>query len=101
MEIIDSIALVERRVRARVGGTSSRSTVRVSVRPSRRLAAALGWVLSSSRASALSWASASRAGGVLVQFAGQGAGLGVGGGGGVGVVALPHLLADRGAQPLR
>src|SRR3954471_2662574 len=61
MEIIDSMALVERSVRASVGGTSRRSTVRVSVRPSRRLAAAPGWVLSSSRASALSWASASRA----------------------------------------
>jgi len=37
--IMDSMALVERRVRANVGGTPSRSTVRVSARHSRRLAA--------------------------------------------------------------
>ncbi len=59
IEIIDSIALVDRSVRASVGGTPRRSTVRVSVRPSRRLPAAPGWVLSSSLASASSsaWAS--------------------------------------------
>src|SRR5665647_1759823 len=51
IEIIDSIALVERSVRARVGGRSNARTVRVSARPSRRLAAADGWVLSRSRAS--------------------------------------------------
>src|SRR6266496_1007517 len=55
------LSSVERSVRARVGGTPSRSTVRVSARPSRRLAAAPGWVLSSSRASAASWVSASSA----------------------------------------
>jgi len=58
---VELIALVERRVRARDGGTSRRSTVRVSAIPSRRLAAAEGWVLSSSRASTLSSASASNA----------------------------------------
>src|SRR5665648_762858 len=42
MEIIDSMQLVERSVRARVGDTPRRSTVRVSDRPSRRLPAALG-----------------------------------------------------------
>jgi hypothetical protein len=42
IEIIDSMALVERSVRASVGGTSRRSTVSVSSRPSRRLAAAPG-----------------------------------------------------------
>src|SRR3954464_4167953 len=79
MEIIDSIALVERRVRASVGGTSRRSTVRVSVRPSRRLPAALGWVLSSSRASAL------RGGGFSPVPGPAGGGwLGGGGGGGGG-----------------
>ena len=57
-EIIDSMALVERSVRARVGGTPRRSTVSVSSRPSRRLAAAPGWVRSSSLASASSAASA-------------------------------------------
>ena len=41
-EIIDSMALVERSVRASVGGTPRRSTVSVSSRPSRRLAAAPG-----------------------------------------------------------
>jgi hypothetical protein len=45
-EIKNSIALVERSVRARVGGTPRRSTVSVSCRPSRRLAAAPGWVRS-------------------------------------------------------
>src|SRR5438094_10534998 len=50
MEIIDSIGLVERNVRARVGGTPSRSTVSVSGRPSRSDAAAPGWVLSNSEA---------------------------------------------------
>jgi hypothetical protein len=61
IEIIDSMVFVERSVRARVGGTPNRSTVRVSASPSRRLAAAPGWVLSSSRASVDSWASASKA----------------------------------------
>jgi hypothetical protein len=42
---------VERSVLARVGGTPSRRTVSVSAMPSRRLAAAPGWVLPSSRAS--------------------------------------------------
>jgi hypothetical protein len=37
--------LVERRVRARVGETLRRSTVSVSCRPSRKLAAAPGWVV--------------------------------------------------------
>ena len=41
MEIIDSIAFVDRRVRASVGDMPSRSTVSVSSMPSRRLAAAL------------------------------------------------------------
>jgi hypothetical protein len=44
------MAFVERSVRARVGGTPRRSTVSVSCRPSRRLAAAPGWVRSSSLA---------------------------------------------------
>ena len=60
--IIDSIVLVERSVRARVGGTPSRKTVRVSAMPTRRLAAAPGWVLSSSRASCSSSPSAFSAG---------------------------------------
>lgn len=38
------LALVERNVRARVGGMFSHSTVRVSAMPSRRLAAAPGCV---------------------------------------------------------
>ena len=42
IEIMLSTALVERRVRARVGGMFRRSTVRVSAMPSRRLAAAPG-----------------------------------------------------------
>jgi hypothetical protein len=46
-ETIDSIQFVERSVRASVGGTPRRRTVRVSSRPSRRLAAAPGWVRSS------------------------------------------------------
>src|SRR3712207_6896312 len=37
MEIIDSMAFVDLRVRASVGGTPRRSTVSVSVMPSRRL----------------------------------------------------------------
>jgi hypothetical protein len=61
ISIMDSMGLVDRRVRARVGGTPSRSTVRVSSRPSRRLAAAPGRVLSSSAANASSWAWAARA----------------------------------------
>ena len=60
-EIIDSMALVERSIRASVGGTPRRSTVRVSSRPSRRLAAAPGWVRSNSLARASSVASASSA----------------------------------------
>src|ERR1035437_5705537 len=58
IEIIDSIQFVLRRVRARVGGTPRRSTVSVSLRPSRRLPAAPGCVCSNSLASASSWASA-------------------------------------------
>jgi len=50
MEIVDSMQLVLRRVRAWVGGTPKRSTVNVSLRPSRRLPAAPGWVCSHSRA---------------------------------------------------
>jgi hypothetical protein len=42
MEIIDSIGLVERSVRARVGGTPNCRTVGVSCRPSRSEAAAPG-----------------------------------------------------------
>ena len=45
-EIIDSMLLVDCRVRARVGGTPSRSTLSVSSSPSRRLAAAPGWARS-------------------------------------------------------
>jgi hypothetical protein len=52
-EIVDSMQFVERSVRARVGGTPSRSTVSVSCGPSRRLAAAPGWVRSSSAADCL------------------------------------------------
>jgi Transposase IS116/IS110/IS902 family len=56
------LSSVERSVRARVGGTPSRSTVHGEGLgwPSRRLAAAPWWVLSSSRANRRSWASASR-----------------------------------------
>src|SRR5665648_427314 len=61
MEIIDSMLLVERNVRARVGATPRRSTVSVSARPSRRLPAAPGWVRSNSLASASSCASAASA----------------------------------------
>ena len=52
------MGLVERSVRARVGGTPSRRMVSVSAMPSRRLAAAPGWVLSSSAASPVSRPSA-------------------------------------------
>ena len=58
IEIIDSMELVERSVRASVGGTPRRSTVSVSVRPSRSEAAAPGWVRCSSFANASSCASA-------------------------------------------
>ena len=61
MLIMLSMAFVDRNVRARVGGTPRRSTVNVSSRPSRRLAAAPGWVRSSSAASAVSSASAANA----------------------------------------
>ena len=61
MLIMLSTALVERNVRANVGGTLRRSTVRVSPMPSRRLAAAPGWVRSSSAANADSSASAANA----------------------------------------
>src|SRR6476620_3216561 len=61
IEIMLSTALVERSVRASVGGMPRRSTVRVSDMPSRRLAAAPGWVRSSSAASAHSSASAASA----------------------------------------
>jgi len=81
MPIMDSIALVERSVRARVGGTSRASTVRVSASPSRRLAAAEGWVLSSSQASA-----------------GQ---LRLGLQRRTGVVGGPHPPLDTGAHPPR
>jgi hypothetical protein len=60
-EIIDSMVLVDRSVRANVGGTPRRSTVSVSDRPSRRLAPAPGWVRSSSFARASRAASASSA----------------------------------------
>jgi hypothetical protein len=58
ISIIDSIELVLRNVRARVGGTPRRPMVKVSASPSRRLAAAPGWERSSSRARASSsaWA---------------------------------------------
>jgi hypothetical protein len=56
---IDSMQFVERSVRARVGGTPSRSPVSVSCRPSRRPAAAPGWVRSSSLAKESRAASAS------------------------------------------
>ena len=59
--IMLSTQLVLRRDRARVGGTPKRSTVSVSSNPSRSDAAALGWVRSSSPASACSWAWAARA----------------------------------------
>jgi hypothetical protein len=49
------MGLAERSVRARVGGTPRRRMVRVSAMPSRSEAAAPGWVLSSSRARAVSW----------------------------------------------
>ena len=52
------MVLVERSVRASVGGTLSRKMVRVSAMPSRSEAAAPGWVLSSSRASSASRPSA-------------------------------------------
>ena len=58
IEIIDSIALVDLSVLARVGGTPRRSRVSVSSMPSRRLPAAPGWVLSNSLARASSNASA-------------------------------------------
>ena len=61
IEIMLSTAFVERNVRASVGGMPRRSTVRVSDIPSRRLAAAPGWVRSSSAASAHSSASAASA----------------------------------------
>jgi hypothetical protein len=51
MAIIDSMLLVLGSVRARVGGTPRRRMVSVSVRPSRKDAAAPGWERSSSRAS--------------------------------------------------
>jgi hypothetical protein len=56
--IMLSTQLVLRKVRARVGGTPRRSTVSVSVRPSRKDVAAVGWVRSSSlaRDSNYAWA---------------------------------------------
>ena len=58
ISIIDSMALVDRRVRARVGGTPSRLTVSVSARPSRSDPAAPGWDRVRSRTSASRVASA-------------------------------------------
>ncbi len=55
ISIIDSMGLVERSVRARVGGTPRRLTVRVSARPSRSDPAAPGWALSRSRARPPGW----------------------------------------------
>jgi hypothetical protein len=63
ISIIDSMALVERSVRANVGATPRRVTVRVSNSPSRRLAAAPGWLLARLVARASSAASAARASG--------------------------------------
>src|SRR5262249_48861117 len=80
MEIIDSMLLVLRSVRATVGGTPRRSTVNVSDRPSRSDAAAPGWARSSSLASASSW--------------------GLGGQGGLGVVGAAHLRGDRRGEPV-
>ena len=51
MEIIDSMQLVLRIVRARVGGTFRRRTISVSAMPSRSDSAAPGWVRWSSLAS--------------------------------------------------
>jgi hypothetical protein len=48
ISIMLSTQLVLRKVRARVGGTLRRSTVSVSSKPSRKEAAAPGWVWSSS-----------------------------------------------------
>ena len=53
ISIIDSIAFVERNVRARVGGTSSRLMVSVSARPSRSEPAAPGCAFSSERGECL------------------------------------------------
>ena len=53
MEIIDSMLLVVRSVRASLGDTPRRNTVKVSDRPSRNEAAAPGWVRSSSLAKPL------------------------------------------------
>jgi hypothetical protein len=50
ISIMDSMGLVVRNVRARVGGAPRRMTVRVSARPSRSEAAAPGWDLARSRA---------------------------------------------------
>src|SRR3954454_10880172 len=77
MEIMLSMAVVERSVRASVGGTPRRSTVRVSGLP---LAQA---------------GRGTRVG--LVQLAGQRAQLGFGVEGGVGVVGRAHLHPDRAA----
>ena len=84
MPIIDSIALVERSVRARVGGTPRRSTINVSARPSRRLPAAPGWVLSSSAANTSNCAWASNADGAWL---------------GVEVVAQDQLPAEHAPGP--
>ena len=78
IETIDSIAVVERNVRANDGGTFSRSTVSVSCSPSRSDPAAPGWVRSSSRARASSWGRRGQRG--------------------VGVVRPSHPFADHGAQ---
>ena len=81
MAIIDSIALVERRVRARVGGTPRRSTVK---RLGHALAQAGGG-----------------AGMGLVELGGQRLQQRLGRQRGVGVVGVPHPLADQAAQLLR
>jgi hypothetical protein len=81
IEIIDSMALVERSVRASVGGTPSRRTVSVSARPSRRLAAADGLG--------------------LVQLAGQRGQLCLGLERRVGVIGGAHPSFDAWAEPLR
>src|SRR3954453_8285154 len=99
MEIMLSMALVERSVRASVRGTPSRSTVSVSASPSRRLAPALGGELGISRAGGANRARGTGAG--LVQLPGQSGQLGFGLERGIGVVGRAHLLADRTPQPLR
>ena len=78
IEIIDSMQLVERSVRASAGETPRRSTVSVSVRPSRKLPAAPGM-------------------GAL-QLLGQRLKLRLGQDRGLGPVGRPHPLGDGGGQ---